>query len=331
MIKRREFIAGLGSVAAWPLTAWAQQGDRVRRIGVLSPYVENDAGTTSYLSRFMQRLAELGWMEGRNLKMEIRWTAGNVDRMRTFAKELIDLQPDVIFTDSTPQTAAFQRETRTIPIVFVLVSDPIGSGFVDGLARPGGNITGFMSWEPTMAGQVAPAAHGNRARRQAGRGHVQSRHGSLCKPILPTLVRSGCQIAQYRTDRSTRSYRYGNRNGHKRAWTRTGGGFVSLPDTFTGVHRATMISLAAENNVPAIYQDSIHVKDGGLLSYGADLVDIYYRSASYVDRILRCAKPADLPVQLPVKFKTAVNLKTAKALGLTVPQSILLSADEVIE
>jgi putative ABC transport system substrate-binding protein len=269
-------------------------------------------------------------MEGRNLKMEIRWTAGNVDRMRTFAKELIDLQPDVIFTDSTPQTAAFQREARTIPIVFVLVSDPIG-GFVDGLARPGGNITGFAPWEPTMAGkllqlltEIAPAVKRVAAMFNPDTAPYVSRY---YLPSFEAAVRSlniELMVAPVRTDTEIETVISG-------LGREPGGGFVSLPDTFTGVHRVTMVSLAAENNVPAIYQSSIAVKVGGLLSYGADLVDIYYRSASYVDRILRGAKPADLPVQLPVKFETAVNLKTAKALGLTVPQSILLTADEVIE
>jgi putative ABC transport system substrate-binding protein len=331
MIRRRQFIAGLVGAAAWPVVTRAQQGERIRRIGVLLPYAENDAGTTSYLSGFTQGLAELGWMEGRNLKMEVRWTAGNVDRVRTLAKELINLQPDVIFTDSTPQTAAFQRETRTIPIVFVVVSDPIGSGFVDGLARPGGNITGFMPWEPTMAGkwlqllmQIAPAVKRVAAMFNPDTAPYVSRYYLPSFEAAARSLNIELIVAPVRTDAEIEMVISG-------LGGEPGGGFVSLPDTFTAVHRAPMISLAARNNVPAIYQEFISVRDGGLLSYGADLVDISHRSASYVDRILRGAKPADLPVQLPVKFKTAINLKTAKALGLTIPETLLATADEVIQ
>ena len=204
-MRRREFIAGLGGAAAWPLAARAQQPDRMRRIGVLMAWDENDPEAKACLSGFTQGLAELGWTDGRNLRMDVRWAAGNVDRMRMFAKELVDLQPDVILANSTPVTAALQRETRTIPIVFVTVSDPVGAGFVASLPRPGGNITGFINHGSVNGGQVAGVAHGDRARRQAGRNHVQSRHGSRWRIILPALIRGRCPIAQGGADRSARS------------------------------------------------------------------------------------------------------------------------------
>jgi putative tryptophan/tyrosine transport system substrate-binding protein len=244
---------------------------------------------------------------------------------------LVDLQPAVILADATPQTAALQRETRTIPIVFVVVSDPIGSGFVAGLPRPGGNITGFTPWLPEMAGkwlqlltEIAPAVMRVAAMFNPDTAPYVSPYYLPSFEAAARLLNVEPIAAPVRTDAEIEMVISG-------LGGEPGGGFVSMPDAFTGAHRAPIISLAARNNVPAIYQGPIAVRDGGLLSYGTDLEDVYYRAAAYVDRILRGAKPADLPVQLPVKFGMAVNLKAAKALGLTVPQSILLSADEVIE
>jgi putative tryptophan/tyrosine transport system substrate-binding protein len=330
-MRRREFIAGIGSAAAWPVAARAQQGGGMRRVAVLLPYDENDPGAKAFLSAFSQGLSALGWTDGRNLRMEIRWAAGNIDRMRTSAKELIDLQPDLIFTDSTPQTAAFQRDTRTIPIVFVMVSDPVGSGFVASLPRPGGNITGFTHLEASMGGkwlqlltEIAPGI--NRVAIMFNPDtapYVTSYYlpsfetaaRSLKLEPIATLVRSDAEIETVLTSLGREPR----------------GGLIVMPDAFTTTHRAQIISLAARNNLPAIYQTTIFVRDGGLLSYGADQRDMYYRAASYVDRILRGENAADLPIQLPVKFVMAFNSKTAKALGLAVPPSILLSADEVIE
>jgi putative tryptophan/tyrosine transport system substrate-binding protein len=329
-VRRREFIAGLGA-AAWPLVAQAQQVDRTRRIGVLMGWNENDPEAKALLSGFTRGLTDLGWTVGRNVRMDIRWGAATVDRMPVLAKELADLRPDVILANTTAVTAALQRETRTIPIVFVVVADPVGSGFVAGLPRPGGNITGFISIEGEIASkwlesltEIAPGV-----KRVANMFNPDTAPGGGLYYFLPSFEAAARSLKVEPIVTPV----------HSEAEIETvitslgrapGGGLVAT-DGFALVHRAAIILLAARNNVPAVYGNSAWVRDGGLLSYGADYRDIFLRAASYVDRILRGAKPADLPVQLPTKFVTAVNLRTARALGLTVPQSILLSADEVIE
>jgi ABC-type uncharacterized transport system substrate-binding protein len=330
-MKRREFIAGLGSAAAWPLAAWAQQGERVRRIGVMMALDENDSEAKIELSGFTQGLAELGWTDGRNVRMDVRWAAGNVDRMQMFAKELVGLKPDVILANSTPVTAALQRETRTIPIVFAGVNDPVASGFVAGLPRPGGNITGFITQEASLAGkwlelltEIAPivkrVAMMFNPDTAAGGGsyYLQSFEAaarSLKVMPIAAPVHSDAEIESVITSLGREP----------------GGGLVVVPDIFAFVHRAPIILLAARNKVAAVYARSEFMRDGGLLSYGADRVDIFHRSASYVDRILRGEKPADLPVQTPTKFQLVINMKTAKALGFTIPERLLATADQVIE
>jgi putative tryptophan/tyrosine transport system substrate-binding protein len=330
-MRRREFIAGLGGAAAWPLAARAQQPGRVRRIGVLTSFDENDPEAKAYLSEFMKGLRELGWTDGGNVRMDVRWAGANVDRARMYAKELVGLQPDVILAESTPQTAALQRETRTISIVFVGVSDPVGSGFVAGLPHPGGNITGFTPYDPSLGGkwlelltEIAPgvkrvAAMFNPDTAPYVRSYYlpsfETAARSLKVEPIMALVHGDAEIESVMTTLGREP----------------GGGLVVMSDSFIFVHRAEIILQAARNNVPAVYWRSAFVRDGGLLSYGPNFFDQFRRAVPYVDRILRGAKPADLPVQLPVKLEMAINLKTAKALGLTVPQSILLSADEVIE
>ena len=330
-MQRREFIAGLGGTVAWPLAARAQQGGRVRGIGVLMANDENDPEVNAWLSGFMKELAELGWTDGRNLRMDRRWESESIDRRRMFAKELVALQPDAIVAGGTTAAAALQRETRTIPIVFVLVSDPVGSGLVASLARPGGNITGFSTYEPTLAGKWL----------------------ELLTEIAPGLKRAAFMFnpdtAPYARSYFLPSFEAAARSVKVEAITapvhsdaemeavigslgrEPGGGIVVAPDGFMVSHRAPIKSLAAQNNVPAVYNQSVFVRDGGLLSYGPVFEDMFRRAARYVDRILRGTKPSDLPVQLPVKFEMALNAKTAKALGLTVPPSILVRADEVIE
>jgi len=328
---RREFIAGLGTAAAWPLAARAQPAERVRRIGVLRSVDENDFDDRAGLAAFTQVLADLGWTEDRNLRIDIRWAAGSVDRVRAYAKELVDLQPDVIFADTTPVIAALQSVTRTIPIVFLGVSDPIGAGFVASVARPGGNITGFAFLEPSMGGkwlelltEIAPgvkrvAAMFNPDTAPYVRPYFlpsfETGVWSLKLEPIVAPVRSDAEIEATITSLGRE----------------LGGGLVVMPDVFMIVHRASIISAAARNNVPAVYYYSYFARDGGLLSYGPNLLDVFRRAATYVDRVLRGAKPAELPVQLPTKFEMAVNLKTAKAIGLTIPESFLLRADEVIE
>jgi putative ABC transport system substrate-binding protein len=331
-MKRRDFIAGIGSAAAWPLAARAQQPDRMRRIGVLLGYDESDPEGKAELAGFTQGFAELGWIDGRNVRIDVRWAPGSVDRMRTFAKELVELQPRVIVANSTPATAALQRETRTIPIVFVVVSDPVGAGFVASLTRPGGNITGFINMEGPMGGkwlqlltEIAPSVKRvaimfNPDTAPGGGSYYlpsfEAAARSLKVAPIAAPVHSDAEIETVITALGREPV----------------GGLVVMPDVFTLERRAPIILAAARNNVPADYPWSFVVaREGGLFSYGPDLVDIFHRSASYVDRILRGEKPAELPVQLPVKFKMAINLKTAKALGLTVPSTLLAVADEVIE
>jgi putative tryptophan/tyrosine transport system substrate-binding protein len=331
-MRRREFIAGFAGAAAWPLAARAQPTDRMRRIGVLMPFDENDPEGKARLSGFTQRLKELGWTDGLNLRMDVRWeAASNSDRMRMFAKELVDLQPNVILVGTTPATAALQRETRTIPIVFATVADPVGEGFVASLPRPGGNITGFISMEGSMAGkwlelltEIAPAVKRvaimfNPDTAPGGGSYYLPTFQAAARSVkvepIAAPVHSGAEIETLFTSLGREPR----------------GGLVVMGDNFTVVNRAKIILLAARNYVPAVYSQSVDARDGGLLSYGPDHMDIFRRAAPYVDRILRGAKPADLPVQVPIKFGMALNAKTAKALGLTVPQSILVRADEVIE
>jgi putative tryptophan/tyrosine transport system substrate-binding protein len=329
MIRRREFIAGLGSAAAWPVVSRAQQGDRVRRIGVLIGLDENDPEGKLRYSAFMQALADLGWTNGHNVQMDLRWGGGDTNRMRALAQELVDLQPDIILTNSTPATVAVQRETRTIPIVFAGGGDPVAGGIVARLDRPSGNITGFANFETTLGGkwlellsEIAPGL-----KRPAIMFNPDTAPVSTFMPSFETAARSRKVvpiIAPVHSDLEIETAIIG-------LGREPGGGLFVMTDVFTLAHRASIISAAARNNVPAVYNLSVFARDGGLLSYGVDRVDTFRHAATYVDRILRGAKPAELPVQFPTKFEMVANLKTAKALGLTVPQSILLSADEVIE
>jgi putative ABC transport system substrate-binding protein len=331
MIGRRDFITLLGgAAAAWPLAARAQQPERMRRIGVLMPYDENDPVPKTFVSTFTQALANLGWIDGRNVRMDLRWGGGDIKQIRALAQELVGLQPDVILTSSTPATAAVQRETRTIPIIFARVADPVATGLVARLDRPSGNITGFADFEASLGGrwlellsEIAPGL---------------KRAAILFNP--DTTPTASSFMSSFET--AARSLKVVTITApvHSDAEIETAivalgrepsSGLMVMPDEFIGVHRASIILTAARNNVPAVYSLSEAARDGGLLSYGVDRVDTFRRAASYVDRILRGAKPSDLPVQFPTKFEMVVNLKTAKALGLTVPQSLLLRADEVIE
>jgi putative tryptophan/tyrosine transport system substrate-binding protein len=328
MIRRREFIAGLGSAAAWPVVALAQQGDRMRRIGMLMALDENDPPAKSFVSAFTQALADLGWTDGRSVRINLRW-AIDIDRIKAVARELVGLQPDIIVTGSFPATVALQRETRTIPIVFANAADPVASGIIAGLDHPSGNITGFATSEASLGGkwlellsEIAPGL-----KRAAVMFNPDTAPVSTYIPSFETAARSLKVVpitAPVHTDAEIET-------AITALGREPGGGLVVGPDIFILGHRAPIILATARNNVPAVYNLSAYARDGGLLSYGVDLVDTYRRAATYVDRILRGAKPGDLPVQFPTKFEMIVNLKTAKALGLSVPQSIVLRADEVIE
>jgi putative ABC transport system substrate-binding protein len=328
-MRRREFITLLGgAAAAWPLVAQAQQADRMRRIGILTALDESDKEAQSWVAAFREELRKLGWTEGRNIEIEIRWARADVESMRRFAKELVALQPDFILTSSTPATAAMLQQTRTIPIIFVLVADPVGSGFVASLPRPGGNATGFTPIEGSLGGKWV----------------------ELLKEIAPQIARVTLMF-----NPPTATFVEGYLNPFKAAAASLGvgaivapvhdmpeveflvsasepnSGVVVIPDAFTISHRAEIILLAARYRIPAVYWSRSFAELGGLISYGPDLVDEYRRAASYADRILKGAKPSELPVQAPVKFELVINLQTAKALGLDVPLHLQQLADEVIE
>ena len=330
-LKRRDFITLLGGAAvAWPLAARAQQTERMRRIGVLMGQTEGDPDTSARLGGFRQGLERLGWSEGRNVRLDTRFAPAGA-RAQVLAKELVALQPDVILAQATPATTALQRESNVIPIVFVTVADPIGSGFVASLARPGGNLTGVLLLEASITGkwlamlkEIAPRI----ARavvvvnpKTAPYYEYYLHAGEAAVPSLAIeLVLGPIENAAADIERSIKSFaRVPN------------SGLVLLPDTTLVVHRDRIVALAARHRLPAVYPDRQFVAAGGLICYTTDRVEQFRRAASYVDRILRGAKPADLPVEAPTKYETIVNLKTAKALGLTVPPGLLVAADEVIE
>jgi putative ABC transport system substrate-binding protein len=332
-MRRREFITLLGgAAAAWPLDARAQQPDRIRRIGVLANLAKDDPEWTGRLVAFRQGLQKRGWSEGRNVSIDMRFaaTGGSADEVQVSAKELIALQPDVILAQGTPACAALQRESRSIPIVFVGIADPIGSGFIESIPQPGGNITGLMLFEASVTGkwlamlkEIAPrleraafvinpktAPYYSYYLREA-----QSLSPSLGIRVVPNLVENASDI-----ERTIE------------AFARTpNGGLLLPPDTHTVVRRDLIIALAAQYSLPTVAWFRMFAAAGGLMSYGIDYADMNRQAASYVDRILRGDKPSDLPVQAANKFETTVNLKTAKALGLTVPPGLLVAADEVIE
>ncbi len=329
-MRRREVIGLIGGAAAWPLEARAEQAGGVRRVGVLM--VESDAlGQSHHLKLFVQKLQELGWTDGRNVHIEVRLTGTDAERIQKFAKELVALQPDVITTNSTPGTAAVRRETRSIPVVFAIVSDPIGEGFVASLARPGGNITGFINYEGSIAGkwldllkEIDP-----RVVRAAGLFNPDAAPGGASYFLRPFEVAARSLAI---TSLATPVRNDADIEAAIAALGREpGGGLVMMADSFMGSHRARLIEQAARNKVPAVYPFRAASADGGLLSYGPDFSDFYLRQGSCVDRILRGAKPDELPVQVPIKFELVVNLRTAKKLGLELPATLLGRADEVIE
>ena len=331
-MRRREFITLLGGVAAvWPLAASAQQPARTPRIGVLMAYAENDREYQGHLAAFREELQKLGWTEGRNVQFDYRWAALDPEVMRQFARELIALQPDVILSSSSPTTASLLEETHSIPVIFANIVDPVGSGFAASLSRPGGNATGFMLFEASLAGkwlellkEIAPrvssvAAVFNPATAPRGGAYYLASLEAAAKAFGMEVTTSPIQVDSDLEAVIAKQARQPNT------------GLIVMPDAFLVGHRAVVTSLAARYRLPAIYFYRVFAEIGGLASYGNDSVDNYRRSAAYVDRILRGAKPSELPVQAPVKFELVINLKTAKALGLTVLDTLLARADEVIE
>ena len=333
-MRRRDFIKATAvSAVTWPLAARAQQRERVRRVGVLMGYAESDAGAKGRFDRFVQSLAELGWMDGRNLAMDVRWAPGNSTQMPEFAKQLVELQPEVIFANSTPVIAALHRETRSIPIVFIGVSDPIGPGFVKSLERPGGNITGFTNLEETMGGkwvellmEIAPSVKRVSMLFNPDTANAGSSGGIYLRSIETAARDKDAELivsAVHKPDDIDDLFAAMAQGSN--------GGVLVMPNLFTGVHRERIVAQAARYKVPTIYPSSQFMAVGGLLSYAVDVSDLFRRAATYTDRILKGASPRDLPVQQPTKFELVINKKTAIALGLTVPTTLLTIADEVIE
>jgi putative ABC transport system substrate-binding protein len=330
-MRRRGFIALVGGAAVWPLAARAQQPQGIRRIGVLMGYPEGDSEAQSYVAAFRDGLRALGWTDGRNTRIDIRWvTPGDAESMQRFAEELVTLQPDVILSQTTPATAALRQQRRAIPIVFALVSDPVGSGFVANCRRPGGNVTGFDVSEPTQAGkwvellkEIAP-----RVARVAMLFNPET--ATYAEFWLNPFKAAGAAFAVETISAPVRNE--SELDSVIAAQAREpNSGLVVMPDSFLIAHRVETISLAARYRLPAIYPYRLFAEVGGLLSYGVDQTDNFRRAATYVDRILRGEKPSELPVQAPVKFDLVVNLKTANALGLPIPETFLQRADEVIE
>ena len=326
-MKRRRFITLLGGASAWPLVARAQQTEQMRRIGVLMGIAE-DAEGQARVKALQQGLRELGWIEGRNVLIDFRWTAGDADRARSYAAELVRLSPDVIVAHTPPVIAAVRQVSRSIPIVFAAVIDPIAHGFIDSLARPGGNLTGTANIEFTLVGKMLQTL------KDVARGMVRASVMFGTNSQYLVYVHSfGAVPPTLAVELSTAAVRD---RGEIEAvisepGRKPGGGLVVPPDAFTIIHQAQIIALVAHHRVPAIYAYRSFVAEGGLISYGPDIQDIFRRTASYLDRILRGAKPADLPVEEPVKYDFAINVKTARALDLEVPPNLLATADEVIE
>ena len=329
-MRRREFITLLGGAAAWPLAAYAQQPQRIPQIGVLMGVAESDPGGQTRIAAFRQGLADLGWAVGRNIHLEYRWAAGDIDRARAYAAELVALAPEVLVGNGTPALTALRDATRSIPIVFVVVNDPVGQGFIANLARPGGNITGFSFLEYSMIGkslellkQLAPSTH-----------RFAVMFNPETTPHYTVFLRSFETVPPPRP-LEIKATPIGTEADIEQAVAQIarepGGGLIVPPDTFTVVHRGLIIRTAAQHRVPAIFSYRQFVREGALIAYGPDTTDIFQRSASYVDRILKGANPGDLPVQAPNKFELAINVKTARRLGLDLPPTLLGLADEVIE
>jgi ABC-type uncharacterized transport system substrate-binding protein len=330
-MKRREFITLIGGAAVtWPLAARAQQPERMRRIGVLMSYAESDGEGQALVAEFQKGLQKLGWAEGRNIRFDYRWAALDAELMQRFAKELTALQPDLIFSHNTPTTAAMLQQTRTIPIIFAVVADPVGSRFIESLTRPGGNVTGFINLEPTMAGkwlellkEIAPRV--NRAAflfnpattpyRDIYLNPFKAAARSLAVEAIAAPVHDRSELESVVAAQAREP----------------NGGLIAMPDSFLNAHRVEVTSLAARYGLPAVYPYRFFTEVGGLLSYGTDQPDNFRRAAVYADRILRGTKPNELPVQIPFKFDLVINLKTAKALGIEVPIFLQQRADEVIE
>ena len=329
-MERREFIALLAAAAAWPVAARAQQPQRIRRVGVLMAVAESDVDVRAGVAIFQRSLQELGWSDGRNIRIDYRWGDADADRIQALAKELVGLQPDVLVAHSTPSAKGLLQATRSIPIVFLTVTDPLGQGLVASLSRPGGNMTGFSVFEFSLGTkwvevlkQIAP---GTRRVTAMFNPETAPYYGMYLRSIETATSAIGVELIAVEVHSENDI-----NNVIRKVGGESDGGLFVLPDSHNVVHRKRIIELAAEYRLPAIYYFRYFASDGGLISYGPDEMDLFVRTASYVDRILKGASPSDLPVQQPTKFELVINLKTAKALGLGVPDRLLALADQVIE
>jgi putative tryptophan/tyrosine transport system substrate-binding protein len=330
-MRRREFITLLGGAAvSWPLVVRAEPGGPVRLLGVLMGFSESDPGAQSWLTVFQSALAKLGWIEGSNLRIELRWSAADADRMKTFAKELVDLRPDAIFSQTTPAIGALARETQTVPIVFVLVTDPIGSGFAASLAHPSGNITGFTGNDPAIGGKWMELLKEIAPRTARVVLLFNPTTAPQLKFYMPSIKATASSVAIEVSDAPVHAKE--EIEGVIAAQARTpGGGLIAMPDPFTTTNAELIIALAARYRVPTISIDPLYAELGGLISYGTDFAELFRQAAEYIDRVLKGTKPGDLPIQQPTKYELVINLKTAKELGLIIPESVLSLADRVIE
>ena len=330
MMDRRTFIGGVtGGLLAVPFAARAQQDARTRRIGILMGIAENDPEGQARVAAFRQGLQDLKWVEGRNIRIDIRWGTGDATRVKAYAAELVSLAPDVILATNTPTVRALQQATRAIPMVFAGLTDPVGDGAVTSFSKPGGNITGFSSFDPAIAGkwlQLLKEISVNIVRVAVIFNPDTAPHSIFLPALEAAALSVGVKLV-LATVRDTAAIE----NAIATLGRESGGGLVVMPDVFVAGHRELVIALAARYRVAAVYPFRYWVAQGGLLAYGPDIVDQYRRVTAYIDRILQGAKPADLPVQAPTKFELAINLKTAKALGLTIPPTVLLRADEEIQ
>jgi putative ABC transport system substrate-binding protein len=332
-VRRRDFITLLGGGVAWPVgirSAICQPSERTRRIGMLSGFAASDPEAQTRVAALQQGLTELGWSEGRNVSFDFRWSTSRADEMRAFAKELVELRPDVILGMTTPAVTALVNETKTIPIVFVNIVDPLGRGFISNLARPGANVTGFLNFEFSMGGKwletlnrIAPAVK-----------RVAVLFNPDAAPFAPSFVRV---VEATAPSFGMQPFAAGVRDPGELERSvsdfaaKPAGGLVILPDAFTVGHRDAIVALAARHRLPAIYPMRVFAASGGLISEGGDPIDLFRRAADYVDRILKGANPGDLPVQAPAKFELVINMKTAQALGIELAPMLLARADEVIE
>ena len=331
-IERRQFISAIGGAAVWPLAARAQQPKRMRRIGVLNGAADDPAGRALF-GTFVQGLQDAGWVGGRNVEIETRWAAGDFDQFHKYASELVALEPVVILAATTPAVTALQQASRTVPIVFVAVSDPIGSGFVESFSRPGGNITGFTIFEATVGGkwlgllkEIAPSI-----KHVSMLFNPETANAGASGGIYLSSIEAAAHVQNIELIVSPVHNPADIDDVLAAIAQSPDGGLIVMPNAFTDANRERIVALAARFRIPTVYPSVIFVKGGGLLCYASDVTDMFRRAASYVDRILKGEKPANLPVQEPIKFELAVNLKTAKTLGLTVPTTLLTIADEVIE